>query len=59
MSVLETAEGEGFAGGEAQHRHFAVSASQFQQQNEVSVKGTKEQPPECVRFIPPLGQGTF
>lgn len=35
-SVSETAEGEGFAGGEAQQRHFGTEKQRLQQQNEVS-----------------------
>lgn len=60
-SVSETTGGEWFAGGEMQHRHFVFGTEnqRLQQQNEASLKGIKEQPPEWVRFIPPLGQGLF
>lgn len=61
MTFLETAEGEWFAGGDVQQRHFVFGTEnqRLQQQNEVSLKGTKQHPSECVRLIPPLGQGLF
>lgn len=45
-SVLETAEGEWFAGGEVQHKHFVFGTEnqRVQQQNEASLKGAKSCP---------------
>lgn len=58
-SVSEMVGGGRFTDGEAQCMYFVFGTEnqRLQQWNKVSLKGTNEQRPKWVRFVPPSGQG--